>query len=217
MNTAPVNGTARHEALAAARQAAVEGVPLTGAQLAERFDRSERWGRDILAEVRAADDTLPVIAAADERQNGGNPQDTDGPSPVLSEGADLRNPIAAAEPLPRHAARQPWLDTAITLVVAAVAAAASYGHMAHVATLAGEPLWLARAFPITVDGLVLAAIRRGESGRWWLVLGLVVSVGANVLAQFPATVDQIAPAVAAWPPVALYGTHRLLHGRKDPR
>lgn len=209
----PVNGTARHEALAAARQAAVDGVPLTGAQLAERFDRSERWGRDILAEVRAAGDTLPAVAAADERQIGGNPQDTGGARPGEF-GSQLPNGTApAAVSVPRQVERHGWLDTAITLVVAAVAAAASYGHMAHVATLAGEPLWLARAFPITVDGLVLAAIRRGESGRWWLVLGLVVSVGANVLAQYPATVEQLAPAIAAWPPIALYGTHRLLHRR----
>lgn len=206
-----VNGTARHEALAAARAAAADGVPLTGAQLAERYGRSERWGRDILAEARAADDPLPVVAAADERQNGGNALDTDG-AEVVGE-IVAREPLSgpADEPLPRQSQRQPWFDTAVTLVVAAVAAAASYGHMAHVATLAGEPLWLARAFPITVDGLVLAAIRRGESGRWWLLLGLVVSVGANVLAQYPATVAQLTPAVSAWPPLALYGTHRLLH------
>jgi hypothetical protein len=38
--------------------------------------------------------------------------------------------------------------------------------------MAGEPLWLARAFPVTVDGLVLAALRRGPQGRWWLRLGV---------------------------------------------
>jgi hypothetical protein len=37
--------------------------------------------------------------------------------------------------------------------------------MLDVALVAGEPLWIARAFPITIDGLVLAAIRRGPAGR----------------------------------------------------
>jgi hypothetical protein len=50
----------------------------------------------------------------------------------------------------RDGADGAWLDTAITLAVALVAAAASYGHMLDVALLAGEPVWIARAFPITV-------------------------------------------------------------------
>lgn len=112
--------------------------------------------------------------------------------------------------------RRSWLDSAITLVVALVAAAASYGHMLHVALLAGEPLWIARAWPITVDGLVLAALRRGERGRGWLALGAAVSVAANVLAQYPELAANAGPVISAWPPVALYGTHRLLHGKRRP-
>jgi hypothetical protein len=96
------------------------------------------------------------------------------------------------------------------LLVATVAAAASYGHMLEVALSAGEPLWIARAFPITVDGLVVAALRRGEAGRQWLALAVAISVAANVLAQFPEHAETIGPAVSAWPPLALYGTHRLL-------
>lgn len=84
-------------------------------------------------------------------------------------------------------AQRHWADTAVVLVVALVAAAASYGHMLHVELLAGEPLWLARAFPLTVDGLALAALRRGDAGRRWLALALAVSVAANVGAQFPST------------------------------
>ena len=211
-----VNGTARHEALAAARQAALDGVPLTGAQLAERYGKSERWGRQVAAEAKAAAGGMPEVAAADERQNGGNPQDTDALRAV--EAFPVGNPhrdegSLGDEPLPRQAERRPWYDTGIVLVVAAVAAAASYGHMAHVAALAGEPGWIAHLFPVTVDGLVLAALRRGQSGRWWLLLGLAVSVGANVLSQYPHMIDQLGPAVSAWPPLALYGTHRLLHRR----
>jgi hypothetical protein len=106
----------------------------------------------------------------------------------------------------------------IILIVAVVAAAASYGHMLEVALAAGEPLWIARAFPVTVDGLVLAALRRGEEGRRWLALAVAISVAANVLAQFPEHAQTIGPAVSAWPPLALYGTHRLLHRRppKEP-
>jgi hypothetical protein len=102
-------------------------------------------------------------------------------------------------------------DVAVTLVVALVAGAASYGHMLDVALIAGEPLWIARAFPITVDGLVLAAIRRGPAGRRWLALAAAVSVAANVLAQYPHHAAAAGPIVSAWPPLALYGTHCLLH------
>jgi hypothetical protein len=98
-------------------------------------------------------------------------------------------------------------DTAVVLVVALVAAAASYGHMVHVAVLAGEPLWLARAFPLTVDGLAVAA-RRGEAGRRWLALASAVSVAANVGAQFPDHAAAAGPLVSAWPPLALFGTRR---------
>jgi hypothetical protein len=107
-----------------------------------------------------------------------------------------------------------WLDPLVTLAVAVVCAAASYGHMHHVALLAGEPLWIARAWPVTVDGLVLAALRRGREGRLWLALGIAVSMAANVLAQFPELAASAGPFVSAWPPVALYGTHRLLDGAR---
>lgn len=176
MTTATVtsNGTERHAAAARWRESAEAGEPLTGRQLADEFGRSDRWGREVIAEARDED------GAADP----------------------------GAEP-----ERRSWLDTGVTLVVALVAAAASYGHMHQVALLAGELPWIAWLWPITVDGLVIAALRRGDDGRSWLVLGLAVSVASNVLAQYPATVETVAPAVSAWPPLALYGTHRLLHRR----
>ena len=82
------------------------------------------------------------------------------------------------------------------------------------AELAGEPFWLARAFPVTVDGLTLAALRRGHEGRRWLAVALAVSVAANVLAQYPVRAAAAGPVVSAWPPLALYGTHRLLHSHR---
>jgi hypothetical protein len=105
------------------------------------------------------------------------------------------------------------MKAAITLTVALVAAGASYGHMLHVALMAGEHVWIAQAWPITVDGLVLAAMLSGQRGRAWLVLGAAVSVASNVLAQYPDLAHAAGPVVAAWPPIALYGTHRLLHSQ----
>lgn len=139
--------------------------------------------------------------------------------PARPSGSHADRPTAPITPDDPHAAsvptagRQTWLDSTITLAVALVAAAASYGHMLDVALMAGEPLWIARAFPITVDGLVLAALRRGETGRAWLALGIAASVAANLLAQFPEQAATLGPVVSAWPPLALYGTHRLLLGR----
>jgi hypothetical protein len=86
--------------------------------------------------------------------------------------------------------------------------------MFEVAHMAGEPLWLARAFPVTVDGLVLASLRRGPQGRWWLRLGVAVSVAANTLSRYPDLAVAAGPIVSAWPPLALYGTHRLLAGAR---
>lgn len=182
------------------RTAAVEawrasGGSLTAKEIAGRFDRSDRWARDVIADAR----------------NGSHPAATaPEPAAVVAPTA----PIAATPAAP-VAVRQPrhWADTTTVLVVAVVAAAASYGHMLEVASMAGEPLWLARAFPITVDGLAVAALRRGDEGRRWLALALVVSVAGNVLAQFPEAAATAGPVVSAWPPLALYGTHRLLHGR----
>jgi hypothetical protein len=182
----------RAAALAAATAAAAAGRPLSGAELGRRFDRSGRWGREVLASLPAA--------------TGGHPSATDSDA-AATEAPGL--PAGSAQERPRH-----WLDTCTTLVVALVAAAASYGHMYEVAMAAGEPLWIARAWPITVDGLALVALRRGDAGRRWLIVALAISIAANIVAQFPDVAVAAGPLIAGWPPVALYGTHRLLH-RKD--
>jgi hypothetical protein len=195
-----MNGTERRAAVAAWQAAAASGEVLTGAQLGDQFGRSARWGRDRIAEARQAGRGEMHLAAADERHV---------VVPQRQERHDTGRPDASGLP-----ARRPWLDTTVVLVVALVAAAASYGHMLDVALTAGEPVWIARAWPITVDGLAIAALRRGEQGRRWLLLALTVSVASNVLAKYPEAVVDVAPAVSAWPPLALYGTHRLLHGRR---
>jgi hypothetical protein len=177
--------------------AAAEGTPVSGAELARRFGRSPAWGRQVAAEARQAQSLASARQPAATRPPG------EAATPVS---------LAVAPPRDRQALRHKG-DTLIVLAVALVAAAASYGHMLEVALLAGEPLWLARAFPITVDGLALAALRRSEAGRRWLALALAVSVAANVGAQFPAQAEAAGPLVSAWPPLALYGTHRLVHRR----
>jgi hypothetical protein len=60
--------------------------------------------------------------------------------------------------------RTSWADIGVTLLVALVAAAASYGHMLHVARPASEPRLIAYAWPIIVESLALAALLRGECG-----------------------------------------------------
>jgi len=237
------DGLSVPERQAAARDAylmsVADGTPLTGAELGRRFSRTDRWGRyqisDAKAQASGTNSHQPTRSPAVRDVNGRShdptpairerPQSGRQPEPAPSQhngSAPFREPTGTPETNSDRrtnadaAASRSWLDVTITLVVALVAAAASYGHMLDVALMAGEHVWIARAFPITVDGLVLAAIRRGEHGRRWLALGVAVSIAANVLAQFPEVATTAGPVVSAWPPLALYGTHRLLHHRRHP-
>lgn len=125
--------------------------------------------------------------------------------------------LSGGAPGAQHERRRPWWATLVTVAVGLIAAAASYGHQLEVALEAGEPELIAHAVPLTVDGLVIAALWAGRGGRssrwrdpaaWWLGVALVVSMAANVAAAEPTPLGY---AVAAWPPVALFGTHQLLH------
>lgn len=102
------------------------------------------------------------------------------------------------------------ITTTAVVTVALVAASASYDHQRLLAEMAGEG-WRAWLLPLSVDGLVVAAsmsmlVRRRTRRRagplaWTaLVLGVAVSVTANVAAAEPTLVGRL---VAAWPPVAL--------------
>jgi hypothetical protein len=99
-------------------------------------------------------------------------------------------------------AERHWADTAVVLIVALVAAAASYGHMLHVAVPAGKPLWPARAFALTVDGLAVAALRRGtRAGDGWPSPS--GERGGERWRPPPrARRRRRAPLVSAWPPLA---------------
>ncbi|HEX6237877.1 MAG TPA: DUF2637 domain-containing protein, partial [Acidimicrobiales bacterium] len=117
--------------------------------------------------------------------------------------------------------------TVAVLLVAVVAAVASYEHMRALAVVAGEG-WRSWLLPISVDGLAVAAsmtmlMRRRAGlpagGLAWaaLLLGLGASMAANVAAAQPTVAGRL---VAAWPPVALLLAYELLMQqlghREDP-
>lgn len=92
------------------------------------------------------------------------------------------------------------------LVVAAIAALASYSHMRGLALRFGQPEPIADLLPISVDGMMVVAtvaLGDGRRHRWsaWLAFwtGVGASVTANVLAAQPST---IARCISAWPAVA---------------
>jgi len=102
------------------------------------------------------------------------------------------------------------------LTVAAVAAVLSYGHLRTVAARSGEAhAWL---FPLSVDGLIVAAslvllVRRrcGQPGgalAWGgLALGVAATVAGNIASAEPTAAARV---IAAWPPVAFALSYELL-------
>jgi len=219
----PTAGDLRAAARDAYRASLAAEAPLSGAALGRQFEMSDRWGRDRVAEVQRDQNPTSNRQRRESAVREGGPPTRDVPGENREPEPASDPPVAAhaapADPPTLEGTEQrpaeggSWLDSAIILMVAVVAAAASYGHMLEVAMWAGEPLWIAKAFPITVDGLVLAALRRGRQGRWWLALGIAVSVAANTLARYPDLAASAGPVISAWPPLALFGTHRLLHSR----
>jgi hypothetical protein len=190
------------------------GESMSGAELGRAFAKTDRWGRKQIEAARRSTAGRNGPAGTATRPG----TDTAGRNGPVPAGKLRAVPAAADGPDPADADDgRSWLDSVIILVVAGVASAASYGHMLEVAVWAGEPLWLARAFPITVDGLVLAALRRGRSGRWWMARGIAVSVAANMVSRYPDLAVAAGPIVSAWPPLALFGTHRLLHAHRSRR
>jgi DNA-binding XRE family transcriptional regulator len=92
------------------------------------------------------------------------------------------------------------------LIVATIAALASYSHMRGLALDYGQPTVIADLLPASVDGMMVvatAALGDGRRRRWsaWAAFwsGVTASVSANVLAAEPST---IARAISAWPAVA---------------
>ncbi|MFC8361283.1 DUF2637 domain-containing protein [Streptomyces griseorubiginosus] len=119
--------------------------------------------------------------------------------------------------------REFWLRRGCALVVAAVAAYASYVHQRAFALQGGADAVSATLWPFSVDGLLLLATvglltpvrseRRRARAVIWLafLLGIAVSLAANVAAAPSLTWKPML--VAGWPPVALLLSVELLaHG-----
>jgi hypothetical protein len=210
------------------RRSAAAGETLTGGDLGRAFGKTDRWGRKRIERARAhtaAD--VPATAAGGTFPDGAGqalvprndkPAVTTSPGTAVEAVAEDGTSVAAAPSerfVPAAAASGSSLwDRLAVIAVGLIAAGASYGHMYKVALMAGEHSWIAKAFPLTVDGLGFIALRRGRDGRGWLVLAIAVSVIANVAAAEPTIVGRL---VAAWPPLSLLGCHRLLHARKTDR
>lgn len=88
--------------------------------------------------------------------------------------------------------------------------------MVEVGLELNEPLWRARLWPLSVDGLALVALVtvREDPRRWgaWgaLLLALGTSIAANVASAEPSVLGRL---YAAWAPVALLVTEGLASRR----
>lgn len=111
-----------------------------------------------------------------------------------------------------------WAAAAAVTVVAAIAAVASYSHAYELVVTHGERGALARALPITVDGLIVTAglvivdcarQRRPAPLLAWVLLG--VGIAATVLANVAHGVANgpVGAAVSAWPAVVAVGVFEL--------
>nr|WP_281404274.1 DUF2637 domain-containing protein [Streptomyces roseirectus] len=116
-----------------------------------------------------------------------------------------------------------WVRPLCALVVAGVAAYASYVHQREFALQGGADKVSASLWPLSVDGLLLLATagllkpradttRRARGTVWSaFLLGIVVSLAANIAAA-PALEWQPV-LVAGWPPAALlFSVELLVHG-----
>lgn len=85
---------------------------------------------------------------------------------------------------------------AAAFIVAVVAGAASFSHIADVAIAAGERIWVAYALPLAIDGLIVVGVaaliedNREErvprkSARLAVLLGVVATLAANVASAEP--------------------------------
>lgn len=113
-----------------------------------------------------------------------------------------------------------WIRPLCALVVAGVAAYASYVHQREFARQGGADTVSASLWPLSVDGLLLLATvgllkpsglrtRRARGAVWSAsLLGIAVSLAANVAAA-PA-LEWKPVLVAGWPPVALLVSVELL-------
>jgi hypothetical protein len=112
-----------------------------------------------------------------------------------------------------------WSTIAAVSVVALVAAFISYRHALQVVRVHGESGWLARAYLLSIDGLIYSAsmvllnaarqgIRAPRLAYFALGLGISATLAANVAAGL--AYGLVGALVAAWPAVALVISYELL-------
>jgi hypothetical protein len=120
-----------------------------------------------------------------------------------------------------------WIRPLCALIVAGVAAYASYVHQREFALQGGADTVSASLWPLSADGLLLlatvgllkpsgAGTRRARGAAWCaFLLGIAVSLAANIAAA-PA-LEWKPVLVAGWPPVALLLSVELLVHRPVDR
>lgn len=111
-----------------------------------------------------------------------------------------------------------WITFAGVLLLAAIAAVVSCAHMVELVLGHGEPAWRAGLFPLSVEGMIVAASmsllsdagqgRRGGVLPWRLMfVGSLASLAANITVADPMAWSRI---IHAWPSFALIGSYELL-------
>lgn len=111
------------------------------------------------------------------------------------------------------------------VVVALVAGAASYQHIAAVALAAGEPQWVAYSLPFAIDGLIVvgvAALLEDKAANLlprrsaWaaVVVGVAATLAANVASAEPTVTARL---VAAAAPIAFLISVEVLTRSGRPR
>jgi hypothetical protein len=197
------------------RASLAAGQPLTGTELGRLFDRSPGWGRQRVEEAKAVPTPVAIASkGAVEAERDRQGAATCGP-PHHAANHDAPTKSSVSFGVRRT-------TTGAVFAVAAVAAIASFDHQRTLAELAGEG-WRSWLLPISVDGLVVVGsmtllVGRGTDGKagllaWAaLALGLLASLGANIIATDPTLADLrlIRQLVGGWPPVAFAIAYELL-------
>jgi hypothetical protein len=101
-----------------------------------------------------------------------------------------------------------WASRLGAVAVACVAGYASFRHITHVATMAGEPVMVARVYPAAIDGLIvvgtMAMIADKANGRhprtsarFALGFGILATLAANIASAQPTITARLVAAVPA--------------------
>lgn len=224
------------EKRAAARRDARTDPTVTGVTLGERYGMSDEWGRKQIRAERngTRTGTKPSRPTKPTGPRYGPPVPPAEPEPAAVPAPPAEVPATGPVPEPERRVDLMVVVTVIAVVVVAVVAMiASYSHTYDLARLAGQSHRLATVLPAAVDGLVVAGSTsllvdrragRGASPLAWaaVVIGLVSSMAANVVAVDPTLVDLrvVRWVMAGYAPVALaISGHlllRMLDHRKDP-